>query len=57
VSLAMALYGERLSGGQFAGGALVLAAVVLLQAKVRRNGAPVEATGPAPARALAREPA
>src|SRR5213592_3278902 len=38
VSLAMALYGERLGPGQLAGGALVLAAVVLLQAKVRRNG-------------------
>jgi drug/metabolite transporter (DMT)-like permease len=55
VSLAMALYGERLGPAQLAGGALVLAAVVLLQAKVRRNGAAAEATGPAPARALARE--
>jgi drug/metabolite transporter (DMT)-like permease len=57
VSLAMALYGEHLGGGQFAGGALVLAAVVLLQAKVRRNAPAAEAAGPAPARALAREPA
>jgi drug/metabolite transporter (DMT)-like permease len=55
VSLAMALYGERLGGGQLAGGALVLAAVVLLQAKVRRNAPAAEAAGPAPARALARE--
>jgi drug/metabolite transporter (DMT)-like permease len=55
VSLAMALYGERLGSPQLAGGALVLAAVVLLQAKVRRNGAAAEPTGPAPARALARE--
>jgi len=55
VSLAMALYGERLGGWQLAGGALVLAAVVLLQAKVRRNAPATEATGPAPARALARE--
>jgi drug/metabolite transporter (DMT)-like permease len=55
VSLAMALYGERLGPGQLAGGALVLAAVVLLQAKVRRNGATAQAAGPAPARALARE--
>lgn len=57
VSLAMALYGERLAGGQIGGGALVLAAVVLLQAKVRRDGAAARATAPAPARALAREPA
>jgi drug/metabolite transporter (DMT)-like permease len=55
VSLAMALYGERLGPAQLAGGALVLAAVVLLQAKVRRHGAAAEPTGPAPARALARE--
>jgi drug/metabolite transporter (DMT)-like permease len=57
VSLAMVLYGERLGGGQLAGGALVLAAVVLLQAKVRRDAPAAEAAGPAPARALAREPA
>jgi drug/metabolite transporter (DMT)-like permease len=57
VSLAMALYGERLGPGQLAGGALVLAAVVLLQAKVRRNVPAAEATGPAPARAFAREAA
>jgi drug/metabolite transporter (DMT)-like permease len=57
VSLAMVLYGERLGAGQLAGGALVLAAVVLLQAKVRSGVAALEAAGPAPARALAREPA
>jgi drug/metabolite transporter (DMT)-like permease len=55
VSLAMALYGERLGPWQFAGGALVLAAVILLQAKVRGDGAPAQTTRPAPARALARE--
>jgi drug/metabolite transporter (DMT)-like permease len=57
VSLAMALYGERLGPGQLAGGALVLAAVVVLQAKVRGDVAPAHTTGPAPARTLAREPA
>jgi drug/metabolite transporter (DMT)-like permease len=57
VSLAMALYGERLGPGQLAGGALVLAAVVLLQAKVRRDVPAAHAAAPAPARALAREPA
>jgi drug/metabolite transporter (DMT)-like permease len=55
VSLAMVLYGERLGPGQLAGGALVLAAVVLLQAKVRRNGPAAEAARPAAARSLARE--
>jgi drug/metabolite transporter (DMT)-like permease len=57
VSLAMVLYGERLGPAQLAGGALVLAAVVVLQAKVRRNAPAAEAAGPAPARAFAREPA
>jgi drug/metabolite transporter (DMT)-like permease len=57
VSLAMALYGERLGGGQLAGGALVLAAVVLLQARVKGDGAPVQAPVAASARAFAREPA
>ena len=57
VTLAMALYGERLGPAQLAGGALVRAAVVLLQAKVRGDVAPAQAPGPAPARALAREPA
>jgi drug/metabolite transporter (DMT)-like permease len=57
VSLAMALYGERLGPGQLAGGALVLAAVVLLQAKVRRNGSAAETARAAPAGALARDTA
>jgi drug/metabolite transporter (DMT)-like permease len=58
VSLAMALYGERLGPGQLAGGAFVLAAVIALQtAKVRGDDASAHATGPAAARALAREPA
>jgi drug/metabolite transporter (DMT)-like permease len=57
VSLAMALYGERLGPAQLAGGALVLAAVVLLQAKVRPNGAAVETARAAPAGALARDTA
>jgi drug/metabolite transporter (DMT)-like permease len=57
VSLAMALYGERLGPGQLAGGALVLAAVVLLQAKVRRGAPAAQAAAPPPARTLAREPA
>jgi drug/metabolite transporter (DMT)-like permease len=57
VSLAMLLYGERLGPAQLAGGALVLCAVILLQAKVRGDGAPAQATGPAPARALARDAA
>jgi drug/metabolite transporter (DMT)-like permease len=55
VSLAMVLYGERLGIGQLAGGALVLAAVILLQAKVRRNGAAPEASRAASARAFARD--
>jgi drug/metabolite transporter (DMT)-like permease len=55
VSLAMALYGERLGPAQLAGGALVLAAVIVLQAKVRGDVAPAHTTRPAPARALARD--
>ena len=55
VALAMALYGERLGPAQLAGGALVLAAVILLQAKVRGDVAPAQATRPAAARALARD--
>jgi drug/metabolite transporter (DMT)-like permease len=57
VSLAMLLFGERLGRVQLAGGAAVLAAVVLLQAKVQRHVAPPEAAAPAPARPLASEPA
>jgi drug/metabolite transporter (DMT)-like permease len=57
VSLAMILYGERLGPGQLAGGALVLGAVVVLQAKVRRGATAALTAGPAPARALARDAA
>jgi drug/metabolite transporter (DMT)-like permease len=60
VSLAMILYGERLGPGQLAGGALVLGAVVVLQArrsKVRGGVPPALASGPAPARALSRDAA
>jgi drug/metabolite transporter (DMT)-like permease len=57
VSLAMALYGERLGPAQLAGGALVLCAVVLLQAKVRADGAPAQAARAAAARSLARDAA
>jgi drug/metabolite transporter (DMT)-like permease len=57
VSLAMALYGERLGPGQLAGGVLVLAAVVLLQAKVRPNGPAAETARSAPAGTLARDAA
>jgi drug/metabolite transporter (DMT)-like permease len=61
VSLAMALFGERLGTGQLAGGVFVLGAVVLLQLRrsspsLRPDDAPTPAAGPAPARALAREP-
>lgn len=57
VSLAMALYGERLGPGQLVGGVLVLAAVVLLQAKVRPDDPAAEAARPAAAGALARDAA
>jgi drug/metabolite transporter (DMT)-like permease len=62
VGLAIAVLGESLGAGQLAGGALVLAAVVLLQ----RRAAPLASTaheppaapaGPPPARPLAREAA
>jgi drug/metabolite transporter (DMT)-like permease len=53
VSMAMLLFDERLGFVQVAGGALVLAAVVLLAAKVRRRGPSAEPPAPAPARALA----
>src|SRR3954453_13731655 len=55
VSLAMALYGERLALGQFAGGGLVLAAVILLQAKVRRDEPAPAPARSSPARPFARE--
>jgi drug/metabolite transporter (DMT)-like permease len=57
VGLAMLIFAERLGALQALGGAAVIAAIVLLQAKVRSSGAPAEAPGPAPAGALAREPA
>jgi drug/metabolite transporter (DMT)-like permease len=57
VALAMLIFAERLGPLQALGGAAVIAAIVLLQAKVRSSGAPAEAPDPAPACALAREPA
>jgi drug/metabolite transporter (DMT)-like permease len=61
VGLATALYGEALGSSQLAGGALVLVAVVLLQRRgtgtVNSHDAADPATRPAPARALAHEPA
>jgi drug/metabolite transporter (DMT)-like permease len=56
VALAMLVYSERLTLLQAAGGAAVLAAIVLLQAKVRSRGVAPEAPGAPSARALAREP-
>ena len=47
VALAFAVLGERLSVVQLAGGALVLAAVVLLQLPARRAGAPALVEAPA----------
>jgi drug/metabolite transporter (DMT)-like permease len=57
VALAMIVFSERLAPLQVAGGVAVIAAIVLLQAKVRSRGAPVEAPVAPPARALARDPA
>jgi drug/metabolite transporter (DMT)-like permease len=56
VGLAMLVFAERLGPLQALGGVAVIAAIVLLQAKVRSSGAPAEAPGPPPAGALAREP-
>jgi len=47
VALAFAVLGERLSVAQLAGGALVLAAVVLLQLPARRAAAPALVEAPA----------
>jgi drug/metabolite transporter (DMT)-like permease len=57
VGLAMLVFGERLRGVQLAGGALVILAVILLAAKVRFRGPASETAAPAPARALASQPA
>jgi drug/metabolite transporter (DMT)-like permease len=57
VSVAMLWFSERLGALQLLGGALVLAAVVLLQAKVRSRALAADPTAPASARALARQPA
>jgi drug/metabolite transporter (DMT)-like permease len=53
VGMAMVWFGERLGVIQIAGGALVLAAVVLLAVNVRGRVPAAEPAGPAPARALA----
>jgi drug/metabolite transporter (DMT)-like permease len=57
VGMAMLWFGERLGVVQIAGGALVLAAVVLLAVKVRSRVPPADAPAPPPARALTGEPA
>ncbi|MDX6685696.1 MAG: hypothetical protein QOF86_1824 [Baekduia sp.] len=62
VGLATAIYGEALGPGQIAGGILVLGAVVVLQFRagagtVVGDDAPDRVPAPAPARALAHEPA
>jgi drug/metabolite transporter (DMT)-like permease len=56
VGLAMLVFAERLGPLQALGGVAVIAAIVLLQAKVRSSGAPAEASCPPPAGALARDP-
>lgn len=53
VGMAMVWFGERLGVVQIAGGALVLAAVVLLAVNVRGRVPAADAAGPPPARALA----
>ena len=57
VAMAMLWFDERLGALQFAGGALVIAAVVLLAAKVRTRATAADAAGPSPARPFASEPA
>jgi drug/metabolite transporter (DMT)-like permease len=57
VAMAMLWFGERLGLVQVVGGALVLAAVVLLAVKVGTRVPAVDPAAPAPARALASEPA
>jgi drug/metabolite transporter (DMT)-like permease len=53
VGMAMVWFGERLGVVQIVGGALVLAAVVLLAVNVRGRVPAAEPAGPSPARALA----
>jgi drug/metabolite transporter (DMT)-like permease len=53
VGMAMVWFGERLGVVQIAGGALVLAAVVLLAVNVRGRVPAADAASPSPARALA----
>jgi drug/metabolite transporter (DMT)-like permease len=53
VGMAMVWFGERLGVVQIAGGALVLAAVVLLAVNVRGRVPAADPAGPSPARALA----
>jgi drug/metabolite transporter (DMT)-like permease len=53
VAMAMLWFGERLGVVQIAGGALVLAAVVLLAVKVRGRVPAADSAAPSPARALA----
>jgi drug/metabolite transporter (DMT)-like permease len=57
VGLAMVFLGERLGAVQAAGGALVIAAVILLAAKVRQRDPAAQAPAGTPARALASQPA
>jgi drug/metabolite transporter (DMT)-like permease len=57
VAMAMLWFGERLGLVQVAGGALVLAAVVLLAVKVGSRVPPIDPAAPASARALASQPA
>jgi drug/metabolite transporter (DMT)-like permease len=57
VAMAMLWFGERLGAVQIVGGALVLAAVVLLAVKVRGRALAADAPGPSTARALSGQPA
>ncbi|MDP9347373.1 MAG: DMT family transporter [Actinomycetota bacterium] len=59
VGLVMAVFGERLTPVQLAGGALVLAAVILLQVRgsVRAHVPPADGPAPPPAGAFAHQPA
>jgi drug/metabolite transporter (DMT)-like permease len=57
VGLALVFLGERLGAVQAAGGALVITAVILLAAKVRRRDPAAQAPAATPARALASQPA